>query len=74
MRFRLDRKTVVKVRYYETMYFITDSNHERVFTGSDKVTAEKILKALNREHLTRPARARAATKKKSRPAKKAKRK
>jgi hypothetical protein len=47
-RFSLEKKMVVQVRYYETMYLIHDRHGERVFAGTEEKTARTILGALNR--------------------------
>jgi len=67
--FKLDKKLVVQVRYYEHLYVITDEFGGRVYTGTDEKVAKLILKTLTmyrlRESRRRP---------KPRPRKRAKRK
>lgn len=46
-RFKLDKKLMVKVRYYETLFLINDKDGERVWTGTDEKTAKLILSILN---------------------------
>lgn len=46
-RFKIAKKMVVQVRYYEQMYFITDTSGIRVYTGNDEKKAREILAALN---------------------------
>ncbi len=57
-RFILQKKLVACVRYYETMYFITDGEGTRVFTGNDEKIAKQILKTLNGYQITKDARKR----------------
>jgi len=45
-RFTVEKKTVVQIRYYETMYLIHDGNGERIFAGSEE-SAKRVLKLLN---------------------------
>lgn len=44
--FKLEKKLIASVRYYETLYLIHDTQGERVYTGSEE-SARKILKLLN---------------------------
>jgi hypothetical protein len=46
-RFKLSKKLVAVVRYYETMYMISDQQGERIYTGNDEKTANAVLRILN---------------------------
>lgn len=45
-KFRLEKKLIAQVRFYETLYLVRDDRGERIYTGSEE-TARRILKALN---------------------------
>jgi hypothetical protein len=45
-RFKMERKLIAQVRYYEELYVITDLNGEKIFVGNPE-TAKKYLKILN---------------------------
>ena len=55
-RYRMERKLVVQVRYYETMFLIRDEKGERIYAGVDEETSLGILRALN-QGLARPRKA-----------------
>lgn len=46
-RFLLEKKMVVRIRYYENLYVIRDTQGERVYTGTDEKTAKTVLGLLN---------------------------
>lgn len=50
MKFRLQKKLVVKVRYYEHIFYITDDQGEQLFVGTDEKRAQEILVLLNAYH------------------------
>lgn len=50
MKFRLEKKLVVKVKYYEHLYFIRDEQGETLFAGADETRAKEICTALNAYH------------------------
>lgn len=46
-RFKMSTKMVGVIRYFETMYLITDKYGSVVFTGNDEDIAKQILGTLN---------------------------
>lgn len=53
--FKIEQKTFVKVRYYETLHCIQDEYGETIFTGSEE-TAKRLLAILKRDAAKRKAR------------------
>lgn len=47
MRFKLEKKLVVQVRYFENMYCLKDADGIRIFTTSDEKMARRVLTVLN---------------------------
>lgn len=47
MKFRVEKKMIVKVRYYENLFFIRDSDGETLFAGMDEQRAKDVCKLLN---------------------------
>lgn len=53
-QYKIEKKLVVQVRYYESMFIIRDAKtEERIYAGSDEATALGILRALNK-NLVKP--------------------
>lgn len=52
--FTIEKKMIAQVRYYETLYKISDERGETIFTGSEEM-AKKLLKILRADALKRKA-------------------
>ena len=50
MKFRLEKKLVVKVKYYEHLFFIRDEDGETLFAGVDEGRAREVCTLLNAYH------------------------
>lgn len=50
VKFRLEKKMVVKVKYYEHLYFIRDQDGETLFAGADEGRAREVCTLLNAYH------------------------
>ena len=50
MKFRIEKKLVVKVKYYEHLFFIRDEDGETLFAGADEARAREVCTLLNAYH------------------------
>ncbi len=71
MKFRLEKKLVVKVKYFEHLFFIRDEDGEALFAGADEARAREVMTLLNAYH-NKKTRRLAPKKRPSRPLTKAK--
>ena len=51
-KFKIEKKTIVQMRWFETLYVIKDENNETIFTGNEEL-ANRILKMLRAQSLKR---------------------
>jgi hypothetical protein len=54
MKFTVEKKLIVKVRYYEHLFFIRDSEGETLFAGVDEERAREVCILLNAYHHKKP--------------------